>query len=137
MRLYKPKLHIIYVVLAGPVANLIQAVIWSLILASIDFFPKVESSLLLEICKFGIFINIILFVVNLFLIPPLDGGKVLSGFLPTNAYKAFSKIEPFGLFIVLLLMLLEIFTEFWIKPLMELTFIFLDLIKYPFTNFIN
>ena len=49
----------------------------------------------------GIIINLILFIFNLFPIPPLDGSKVLSGFLPQPLANLMDKIEPYGLFIVL------------------------------------
>ena len=49
----------------------------------------------------GIIINLILFIFNLFPIPPLDGSKVLAGFLPRSLANLMDKIEPYGLFIVL------------------------------------
>ena len=130
--LHRPKLHMIYVALAGPLANFFQAVFWSLLLISSDvLFAEKEISLFAEICKFGVLINVVLFVINLFPLPPLDGGRVISGLLPRKPAEIFSKIEPFGFFIVLTLLLAGILNEFWIKPLMNLTLITIDFLTYP------
>ena len=135
--LLRPKLHMVYVALAGPLANFIQAIIWSLIFVILEIIYPIDLSLIKQICKFGILINILLFVVNLFPIPPLDGGRVIVGLLPDNVSKVFSKIEPFGFALVVLLLLAGLMNEFWIKPLMNLVYMSLDLFTYPITFIFN
>ncbi len=130
--LHKPRLHMIYVALAGPITNFFQAVIWSLIFITIDLVPsEINTSLFNEICKYGVLINALLFVINLLPLPPLDGGRVMSGLLPNKLARIFAKIEPFGFLIVLFLLLVGILNEVWINPLMNSTFIFLDFLTNP------
>lgn len=102
----------IWVSLAGPAANLIQALFCALLMrvvaAAALTFPE-ESQLLAFIeplglmAAFGLYINIILFMFNLLPIPPLDGGHILSNLLPENQARLLSKIEPFGFLILVFL----------------------------------
>jgi Zn-dependent protease len=62
-----------------------------------------------------------MFAFNLFPLPPLDGGRILVGLLPYRQAVAFSRIEPFGFFIVLGLVITGLVGNFWLRPLMNLT----------------
>ena len=64
-------------------------------------------ALLAQIFRMGIDINIVLFVFNLLPLPPLDGGRVVSGLLPVEWAKKFSYIEPYGVLIVMGLIILD------------------------------
>jgi len=95
-----PKRDMALVAVAGPVANLFMAVGWALLL-------RLGTSLgdsgmaLVYMGVAGITINAILMMLNLLPLPPLDGGRVLTGLLPGPwAYK-FSLIEPYGFFILI------------------------------------
>ncbi|EQD28793.1 peptidase, M50 family protein [mine drainage metagenome] len=57
----------------------------------------------------GIYINILLMIFNLFPLPPLDGGRVLTGVLPVQWARVFSRIEPYGFVILLLLLVTNVF----------------------------
>ena len=135
--LFRPKLHMIYVALAGPLANFIQAIFWSLIYVTLEILYPTEPSLFNEICSFGILINILLFVINLFPLPPLDGGRILLGLLPRNLSEIFSKIEPYGFIFFILFFFAGLLNEFWIEPLMNLTYKLLNLFTYPITFILN
>ncbi|EQD76182.1 peptidase, M50 family [mine drainage metagenome] len=106
-----PRRDMAYVALAGPFANLLMATSW-LILSQIGrlFFvgtPIGQFLILMGVA--GIYINILLMIFNLFPLPPLDGGRVLTGVLPVQWARVFSRIEPYGFVILLLLLVTNVF----------------------------
>ena len=107
--LNRPKRDMALVALAGPVSNLLMAIGWTLVLRVSGHFHGngmewiTEPLLWMSIA--GIFVNCMLLLVNLIPIPPLDGGRVLSGILPGPMAYHFSRIEPYGIPIVLALFL--------------------------------
>jgi len=84
------------VAIAGPMANLIVAVTFGLILRFFTF-ANPDVSYFIQIV---IFINLLLMVFNLVPIPPLDGSKVIMPFLSTNLQKKFMVLEQYGMFLV-------------------------------------
>jgi len=102
--LRKPKRDMALVAIAGSAANLIMAILWALV---IKFSILVSGTLdwlaapLFAIGQAGILINVILMVLNLLSLPPLDGGRVATGLLPGPLSWKFSRIEPYGFFILL------------------------------------
>jgi Zn-dependent protease len=87
--------------LAGPASNIILAVIFAVILKAVLLIPALESQGLFIFLKYGIMLNVILAAFNLIPIPPLDGSKVLMGFMPDRMMYSYMKLEPYGLFIVI------------------------------------
>lgn len=102
----RPLRDMAIVALAGPLSNLVMALLWGLLLKWAQTMPVeqgVDGALRL-VSLAGIEINLLLMVLNLLPIPPLDGSRVLAGVLPEQSARAFYRIEPYGLFILLGLM---------------------------------
>ena len=91
--LRNPKRDMIWVALAGPGCNLLQAVIWGIILKLLVI-AGVQEQFFLQMAVYGISINIFLMAFNLIPIPPLDGGRVAVGILPWSVGKYLDRIEP-------------------------------------------
>lgn len=107
--LRNPKRDMAWVALAGPIANLIMAILWAIVLKVgyllLEGSPDIGRFMIYSGIA-GVSINIILMVLNLLPIPPLDGSRILSAFLPRKWAWQYNKIEPFGLFILFGLLIL-------------------------------
>ena len=129
-RLDNPKRDMIWVALAGPAINLVQALLWGALLYLLVG-AGLHERFFLEMCRAGMLVNVVMFAFNLFPLPPLDGGRVLVGLLPWRQALMFSRIEPYGFFIVMALVLMGLLSEWWMRPLMDLSFEFLKLLLSP------
>ncbi|HMK13600.1 MAG TPA: site-2 protease family protein, partial [Burkholderiales bacterium] len=99
--LRNPKRDMLWVAAAGPGANLLMALFWALVL---KIAASVPESAMSQMGWAGIQINVVLMVLNLLPIPPLDGGRIAVSLLPHSFSYRFSRIEPYGMFILLLLL---------------------------------
>ncbi len=129
-RLRRPKRDMVWVALAGPAANLVQAVVW-LVLYYLMRATGVEEVFFLKMAQGGLSVNLVLFALNMFPLPPLDGGRILVGLLPMRPALAVSRVEPFGFFIVLGLVLTGLLGTYWLRPLMGLTAGLLEALLTP------
>ncbi len=130
--LRNPKRDMIWVALAGPGVNLVQAFFWGallLVLQGLD----VNEVFFIKMCQGGVLVNVVMFVFNLFPLPPLDGGRILVGLLPYRQAALVSRIEPWGFFIVMALVVAGVISALWMQPLMGLTFGLLNLLLTPFS----
>ncbi len=129
-RLRHPKRDMVWVALAGPASNFVQAVIWGIALVVLTGLG-VNERFFLEMCKAGVRVNLVMWAFNLFPLPPLDGGRVLVGLLPLPAARALARTERWGFFIVLALVLLGVVGEFWLRPLMNFGYDILGAVLSP------
>jgi Zn-dependent protease len=128
--LRRPKQHMIWVALAGPGANFLQALLWGVLLYLANG-AGVTERFVLEMCRAGMLVNVVMFVFNLFPLPPLDGGRILVGLLPWRQAQLVSRVEPWGFFIVMALVLTGVVSSLWMQPLMSLTFSALKTLLSP------
>ncbi len=111
-KLNNPKRDMVWVALAGPFMNLILALLSVLLLWISTIMPSSMmwvSQPLAMMCQASIIINIVLCIFNLIPIPPLDGGRIAVGLLPGPIAYQLSRIEPYGFFIIIALLLLGVF----------------------------
>lgn len=129
-RLHHPKRDMVWVALAGPASNFVQALLWgglTLLLLRLG----VQERFFTEMCRAGVLVNVVMFAFNMFPLPPMDGGRILTGLLPWRQALWFSRVEPWGFFIVMGLVLLGVLNAVWMLPLMALTTDVLRLLLAP------
>ena len=125
-RLRHPKQDMLWVAAAGPGTNLLMAVGWAALLkATIAMEPGLLSAFLAGNARAGIEINAVLMLLNLLPIPPLDGGRIAVSLLPHRLAWRFSRLEPYGLAILLVLLFTDILGRI-LGPLLGVFFRLLD-----------
>ncbi|NYT65906.1 site-2 protease family protein [Alcaligenaceae bacterium] len=103
-RLRNPKRDMLWVALAGPASNLFMAIIWVLSLRLLIESGALQDSFWVRMAVAGVNVNLILMALNLVPLPPLDGGRIVFSLLPPRLAWQYSKIEPYGLMILIVLM---------------------------------
>ena len=128
--LRNPKRDMIWVALAGPASNFAQAILWALalvVLAGLD----VQEPFFIKMAQAGILVNLVMWAFNLFPLPPLDGGRILVGLLPSKQARWVERIEPWGFFIVMGLVIAGVVGTLWLRPLMTLGYALINSLISP------
>ena len=103
-----PRRDMAIVAIAGPAANLLMLLFWAMLAKVVMLLGDGSNhltQLLFIMCSIGITINIVLMILNLFPVLPLDGGRIMTAMLPRNLAISFSRMEPYGLIILVVLLL--------------------------------
>ena len=118
-RLRRPKRDMLWVALAGPASNLVMAVIWAISLRILAETGATGDDFWVKMTIAGIQVNLVLMALNLLPLPPLDGGRIVYSLLPNRMAWQYSKVEPYGLLILIVLMFTGVL---WIvlQPLLAL-----------------
>lgn len=117
--LKQPKRDMLWVAAAGPGANLFMALIWALLLKIAVELPQNFFSLpMSKMAVAGINVNIVLMMLNLLPIPPLDGGRIAVSLLPLRLAVPYSRLEPWG-FPILLVLLFTGMLSVILSPLVQ------------------
>lgn len=127
--LRNPKRDMIWVAAAGPITNIILATVSAFLLrglvayfnlsASGSSLPEVAEPIVLMLA-FSVYINLLLAIFNMIPLPPLDGGRVLSGLLPYRQATTLARIEPYGMFIIIFLVFFTNAFSYVISPALSL-----------------
>jgi Zn-dependent protease len=119
-RLRNPRRDMILVALAGPTSNLLMAIFWAVILKVGIMMASSGMQWAVYIAfvgQAGVIVNLLLGIFNLFPIPPLDGSRVLTSFLPSPWDQRVERAAPLGLIIILGLALYGVLTPFIVEPM--------------------
>lgn len=133
--LRKPKRDMAWVALAGPAANFVMALLW-MIFAVLLALAGIDEEFFQRMAQAGVLTNLVMLAFNLFPIPPLDGGRVMTSLLPHKYAYKYAQIEPYGFFIVMALVLLKVL-YFWMVPVMTAAHTVLKLMILPLTFFLT
>ena len=134
--LRNPRRDMMAVALAGPASNFGMAFLWGLLLYGLQGL-SIDEVFFIKLCQAGVLVNVVMFVFNLFPLLPLDGGRIVAGLLPAQAAYAFSKLERWGFYIVMALVVTKVINTFWMRPFMALSFDALELLLSPIRQLVS
>ena len=119
--LRNPKRDMIWVAAAGPLSNLAMMILWGMVCKFALSMPASGPVAFLALMgQAGVFVNALIMIFNLFPLLPLDGGRILVGLLPGRLAHAFSRTEPYGLFILIALLVSGVLNGI-LWPLIEMS----------------
>jgi Zn-dependent protease len=109
--LRRPKKDMLWVAAAGPGVNFLMGIFWALMIQIGYALGNAFSTPLMLMGAAGVFINVILMALNLLPLPPLDGGRIAISLLPYKAAATYARIEPYGFFILLGLLITGVLNQ--------------------------
>jgi len=127
--LRNPKRDMIWVAAAGPITNITLAIISAFLLRGLVAIGNYTSSVstlsmvmepIVMMLAFSVYINLLLAIFNMIPLPPLDGGRVLSGLLPHRQAAALSRIEPYGMIIIIVLVFFTNIFSYVLMPILTM-----------------
>ena len=128
--LRNPKRDMVWVALAGPASNFIQAIVWAVVMITLVG-TGMNERFFLEMARAGVLVNLVMWAFNLFPLPPLDGGRILVGLLPWKQAQMVSRLEPYGFFIVMGLVIFGVVGTIWLRPLMSFGYTVINFLITP------
>ena len=128
--LRNPKRDMVWVALAGPASNFVQAIVWAVVMITLVG-TGMDERFFLEMARAGVLVNLVMWAFNLFPLPPLDGGRILVGLLPWKQAQAVSRLEPYGFFIVMGLVIFGVVGTIWLRPLMSFGYTVINFLITP------
>lgn len=134
--LRNPKRDMVWVALAGPASNFVQAILWALALVLMAWLG-VQERFFIQMAQAGALVNLVMWAFNLFPLPPLDGGRILVGLLPLKQAQWVSRIEPWGFFIVMGLVIAGVVGTYWLRPLMAIGYAVLNSLTMPLISLLR
>ena len=128
--LRNPKRDMVWVALAGPASNFVQAIVWAVVMITLVG-TGMQERFFLEMARAGVLVNLVMWAFNLFPVPPLDGGRILVGLLPWKQAQMVSRLEPYGFFIVMGLVIFGVVGMIWLRPLMSFGYTVINFLITP------
>lgn len=128
--LRNPRRDMALVALAGPLSNLLMATGWAALLLVFRAAGVTEQFFLL-MAQIGLISNIGLMAFNLLPVPPLDGGRIAVSLLPPQPAYWLARVEPYGFFIVMGLVLLNVLGDLWMRPVMSAAYALITVLLTP------
>lgn len=135
--LRNPKRDMLWVALAGPAMNLFMAILWEAFL-KVQISTHLDEIFFLDMARVGVRVNLMFMLLNLIPILPLDGGRILVSLLPPKAAWRFAQLEPYGLFILLgLVMIPGLLSTLLVPPLSVANAVLQILFNIPSQHYVS
>ncbi|SDV49302.1 site-2 protease family protein [Chitinasiproducens palmae] len=134
-RLRNPRWHAMLVAAAGPASNLVQSLLWGILALGLQA-AGVQEAFFVKMASAGVLVNLVIAAFNLFPLPPLDGGRIVTSLLPARQAITFGRLEPFGFIIVMVLVMTHVFVPYWLSPLVNVFYGFVNLLLTPLVSLV-
>ena len=139
-RLRNPKKQMAWVAFAGPGSNFVMGLAWMIAFVVLSVLPPTEiGAFLRKMAGAGVSVNAAMFVFNMIPVPPLDGGRIMTGILPMSLARPYASIERYGMYVfgaLVLLMYLGVLDGVLMAAIRFVIGVFLTLVT-PLTSLLS